>query len=493
MSDLEELESTLDQKAPHSLDPADWNAFRSDAHALLDVCIDHIRGARDRPVWTPMPEEVKKDLSVPLPLDGLPLPEVIETFKRLILTYPTGNTHPRFFGWVHGAGTAAGMLAEMCAASMNANCGGRDHSAIYVERQVIDWCRQIFNFPQTASGILTVGTSMATVIAFAAARARKLGPAMRGKGIQKIKRRLVGYCSEEAHACIRKSFDLLGLGAEQLHQIPADSSYAIRLDALAEQITQDTARGLTPFLLVGSAGTANCGSLDDLDALADIAAKEELWFHIDGAFGAWARIAGKPWSQKVAGIDRADSLAFDFHKWMSVPYDAGCVLIRDHQAHREAFAMRPDYLATGGKALAGGEPWWCDYGVDLSRGFRALKVWFTLLHFGLDNLGTAIADNCLQAERLGRLVEATPDFELLAPVRLNICCFRYRRPGLDEARLDRINSDIVARLQNDGIAAPSTTTIGNRKAIRVAIVNHRTTSEDIDTLLSATIAIGQTF
>lgn len=255
-------------------------------------------------------------------------------------------------------------------------------------------------------------------------------------------------------------------------------------EALRRQIAKDRASDGHPFFLAGTAGTVNTGAIDDLATLAEIARDEALWFHVDGAFGACA-ITSPDIAPKLDGISQADSLAFDFHKWMHVNYDAGCVLIRDGQAHRKAFANRPDYLAAGGTALAGGEPWPVDYGPELSRGFRALKVWAHLKEHGTEKIGRAIARNCAQAAHLGRLVDAHPAFERLAPVGLNICCFRYTAPGLSEQELEALNSQLIEQIQLSGIAAPSSTRIDGRFAIRVNITNHRTKFEDVEILLEA--------
>ncbi len=459
-----------------SLDPTDWRAFRAQAHAALDLCLDHLQSVADGPVWRPAPDTVKAFFSAPLPQIGTPLEQLLQECSGAVMPYATGNLHPRFFGWVHGAGTPVGMVAEMIAATLNANCGGRDHGAIYVERQVIAWCRQIFGLPSGTSGVLTVGTSMASVIAIAAARARALG----GDG-QGDASRLVGYCSSQVHVALKKAFKLLGLGPRALHVIPAEADFTLSPQRLADAIAADRRAGLMPFLVIGNAGTVNTGAFDDLEAMATIAARERLWFHVDGAFGAWARIAGAPLRAKVDGIERADSLAFDFHKWISVPYDAGCVLIRDGEAHRAAFGEQPDYLARG-RALAGGDPWPSDFGIDLSRGNRALKVWMTLRHYGLDRLGAMIAKNCASAQHLAAAVERSRGFTLAAPVTLNIVCFGLTERGDGDAD-DRVIAAIVERLQLTGTAAPSTTRIAGRLCIRVAILNHRTEAADLDITL----------
>jgi glutamate/tyrosine decarboxylase-like PLP-dependent enzyme len=454
------------------------------AHATLDHCIDFIASVRDRPVWQPVPGEVLANLRGPVPYQPTALPMLVEEIRDQIMPYATGNVHPRFFGWVHGAGTMAGILGELMAATMNSNCGGRDHVAVYVERQIIEWCREIFGLPEGASGVLTVGTSMATVIAIATARVRKLGADTRVDGYSGSGSGLVGYCSAEGHVSLRKAFELVGIGNAQLRAISTLPDYSMSMEQLAAAIRADRQAGLEPFLIIGTAGTVNTGAFDRLNAIADLARHEGLWFHVDGAFGAWARIAGHPWHDLVRGIERADSLAFDFHKWISVPYDAGCVLIRDGQYHRAAFAERPDYLANGARGLAAGDTWPCDYGIDLSRGFRALKVWITLRHYGIDQLGQMIAKNCQSAVYLSKLIEESALFELAAPVSLNICCFCLkgaRAIGSDDAVITRL----VEEIQLSGIAAPSTTRIGSRLGVRVAIVNHRTTDSDLEMLLKS--------
>jgi glutamate/tyrosine decarboxylase-like PLP-dependent enzyme len=413
---------------------------------------------------------------------------VYDQFRELILPYATGNVHPGFLGWVHGSGTPTGMLAEMLAAAMNANVGGRDHGAVYVERQVIEWCRTLFGFPEGASGVLVTGTSMANLIGLLVARTATLGASSREDGIGDHK--LVAYCSSAAHGCIAKAMEMAGLGTAALRRIAVDDHHRIDVAALARTIAQDRADGRTPFLVVGTAGTVDIAAIDDLGALADLCAAERVWFHVDGAFGAMARLAPEL-APRLAGIERADSLAFDFHKWLHVPYDAACILVRDGAAHARTFASTAPYLARVPRGLAAGAPWFCDYGPDLSRGFRALKVWFTLKEFGTERLGAAVLANCRLARSLGDRVNATPELELLAPVQLNIVCFRYAHPGLSDPELDGLNADIVADVQESGIAAPSTTQLGGRLAIRVNITNHRTDQATLDALLAAVVARGK--
>ncbi len=461
-----------------TLDPEDWIAFRKQAHEMLDAALDKMQSVREGPVWTPLPAGMKSDLKTLLPKRPQSHADIVDQLTAL-LPYGVGNTHPRFFGWVHGAGNPGGILAEIAAVAMNANLGGRDHGAIYVERQVLDWCRQMMGFPLATSGLITSGTSMGTIVALKVARDRALSFANRsaGAGVS----RLVGYTSEQAHTCLAQAFDILGIGSAALRKIPIDENFRMDLDALASQIETDRSAGLTPFAVIGTAGSVNVGAIDDLTAIAEIAAAEGLWFHVDGAFGATG-ILSEYVRPMLAGMERADSLAFDFHKWLHVNYAAGCVLIRDAKAHLGAFTDRPEYLTGYSRGLAAGAPWPVDYGPELSRGFAALKIWSHFLEHGSEKLGNSITKNCDQAQLLARLVDQHP-LKLLAPVNLNIVCFCYEGADID-------NEEIVLQLQEKGLAAPSTTRINGQVAIRVNITNHRTEDADMQFLVDQVIAIG---
>lgn len=466
-----------------SLDPTDWPSYRREAHKALDAALDHVEQAGARPVWTPVPDTIKQAIDLPAPWSGQGLGPTLEEARRLVLPYTVGNTHPRFFGWVHGSGTAGGVVAEMLAAAMNVNAGGREHAAVYVERQVIEWAKEILGFPAAASGLLVSGTSMATLIALTAARDNAGSADSRRTGLSA--RRLVGYASSEAHSCIAKTFEILGLGRDALRLVPVDAAYRMDVSALKHLIAEDKTAGYEPFVIIATAGTVNTGATDPIAAIARIARTQKLWLHVDGAFGALARLSPET-RHIVTGIDKAHSVAFDFHKWLHVPYDAGAVLIRDGAKLRRSFASRPDYLKGAERGLAAGEPWFCELGPELSRGFRAFKVWFTLKEHGLERLGEKIADNCRQAQHLAKIVNSHPELELLAPVSLNIVCFRFR--AAEAADLDTLNGDIVVALQEKGIAAPSTTRIAGKLAIRVNLTNHRTTFEDLDQLVDAILA-----
>ena len=468
-----------------SLDPNDWEALRADAHKLLDQALDKLENASEGPVWIPVPDKLKSELQAALPRKGLGTGQVADRLAAL-LPYGVGNTHPRFFGWVHGSGSAGGVLPEIAAAAMNANLGGRDHGAIYVEKQVLAWCREMMGFPADSGGLIVSGTSIATLIALKVARDRITDYGARATGVGNL--HAVGYASQQTHSCVAQAFDILGLGADALRMVPCDADFRMNLSALSEMIETDRAAGLTPLVVVGTAGAVNVGTIDDLTGIADICAEQNIWFHVDGAFGATAILAPGI-APRLAGLERADSLAFDFHKWLHVNYAAGCVLVRSHDAHFKTFSERPDYLAPAARGLAAGNPWPVDYGPELSRGFTALKIWAHLLEHGTVALGAAIERNCAQAAHLGALVEKHPDFELLAPVTLNIICFRFA--PADTGNLDALNDEIVIALQETGIAAPSTKRIGGQLAIRVNITNHRTRFTDLDLLITQAQRLGR--
>lgn len=469
--------------AATSLDPVDWPAFRAQAHRMLDDMLGEMEHLRRRPVWQPIPEEARAHFRQPLPTGPTSIEDVHREFLERILPFTARNAHPGFMGWVQGGGTAAGMMAELLAAGLNANTGGRDQIPLEVERQTIAWMREIFGFPEGASGILVSGSSLANFAAVKIARDHALGWEVRRQGIASSK--LTAYASAGVHGCVPRALDLAGLGADALRLVPMDAGFRMDVAALAQAVAADRAAGLTPFLVVGTAGSVDTGSIDDLAALAAFCAEQQLWFHVDGALGALGMLADeiKP---RLTGLELADSLAFDFHKWGQVPYDAGCLLVRDGARHRQAFESPAVYLAREERGMAAGSPWPCDLGPELSRGFRALKTWVTLKVYGLAALGEVIGRTCALARHLEERIAASPELEPMAPVTLNIVCFRYRGHNADE-----LNRQIAIALQEGGVVAPSSTRIGGRLAIRAAIVNHRTTQADVDALVEEVLKAGR--
>jgi glutamate/tyrosine decarboxylase-like PLP-dependent enzyme len=476
-----------------TLDPGDWESMRALGHRMLDDMLDHLEGLQERPVWQPAPEAVKAHFGGPPPLEPQPAEAVYEEYLEYVLPHHLGNFHPRFWGWVAGTGTVMGSFAEMLATSVDAVSGAFSFiSPNYVEIQVINWFKSALGYPSSASGLLTSGCSASNLIGLAVARNVKAGYDLRQDGLGAAPQKMVLYASQEAHSSIQKAVELLGLGCDALRAVPVNDDMQIRPDALKEYIDKDRANGHLPFCVVGVAGTTNTGAIDDLSALADLCEEEDLWFHVDGAFGAWAAIAPES-KDLVAGMERADSLAFDLHKWMYLPYAIGCVLIRNEEAHRRTFSLTPTYLAhgEGDRGLTALDvPWISDYGFALSRAFSALKAWMTIKEQGMLKYGRLIQQNIDQAHYLAELIESTPELELALPVSLNVVCFRYNAGGLENERLDKLNKEIEIELQEQGIAVSSIVSIKGVKHLHVAITNHRSRRGDFDVLVREVIRIG---
>jgi aromatic-L-amino-acid decarboxylase len=478
------------QTLPESLDPPDWDTLRRLAHRAVDDGFDYLQHVRERPVWQPLPDEVVARLRGPAPREPQGAERAYADFRESVLPYPMGNIHPRFWSWFMGNGTAFGAVADFLAAVMNPNMGGGNHVANHVEAQVIDWSKEMIGFQFEASGLLVSGGSVANFVGLAVARNARAGVDVRELGVAAIPKPLVTYASVEVHSCVQKAIESLGLGARSLRKVPVDARYAIDVAALERMIAADRAAGRQPFCVIGNAATINTGATDDLDALATVCEREHLWFHVDGAIGSLLALAPKH-RHLVRGIERADSVTLDFHKWLHVPFEAACVLVRDRKAHREAFALTPEYLEKTERGLASGAHWFSEYGLQLSRGFRALKVWLTIKEHGLDRFGRLIDRNIEQARELAALIEAEPQLELVAPVPTNIVCFRFDPGGLDTAALNALNQELLIRLHESGIAAPSYTTLGEVYCLRAAITNFRTTSEDLRVLVRAVVDIGR--
>lgn len=471
---------------PPSLDPSDWEEFRAQSHEMLDGMLSWMATLKDRPVWQPIPHAQRAIFTQPLPTTPTPLIDIHQVFVDHIRPYAIGNAHPGFMGWVQGGGTAVGAMAEMLAAGLNANVGGRDQIPVEVEWQILRWVRTLFRFPEDASGLFVTGTSMANFIAVLVARTAASGITIRDKGLVASGERLVAYTSQAAHGCVAQAMDLAGLGRKALRVIPTNTLHQIDHNILRQEITKDRRLGLRPFLIIGTAGSVDVGAIDDLNALATIAHDENLWFHIDGAYAALGMLSPQI-APLLNGIERADSIAFDFHKWAQVPYDAGFILIRDGKLHHDTFAAPAPYLYRAEEGMAAGSPWPCDFGPDLSRGFRALKTWFTLQVYGTDQLGEVMWRTCKLAQYLVDQIKNISQLELLAPVALNIVCFRF---VCDDS--DAVNARIVVALQCAGLVAPSSTTINGSVAIRAALFNHRTGHEEIDLLVKQVVSIGTT-
>jgi len=473
-----------------TLDPSNWNEMRQLGHLMVDDMINYLSTIREQPVWRPIPEEVKEKFKTGIPSQPTDSLVVYEDFKKNILPYNKGNVHPRFFAFVQGTGTPMGVFAEMLAAAMNPNLAIGEHSAMYVENQVINWFKEFLGYPDEASGILLSGGSMANFTALNVARNFILPEKIRKLGLHAQEKQLVAYCSTESHSCIQKSIEALGIGTEYLRKIPVNKDYQIDIEALNKQLQTDKLNNLMPFCIIGNAGTVNTGAIDPLNELLAICKREKIWFHVDGAFGALAKVVPSL-STALKPIEEADSVAFDLHKWMYIPYEAGCVLIKNKKAHRDTFALNPTYLQNNLGGLAGGPEPFNNFGIELSRGFKALKVWMSLKELGSLAYVRMIEKNCLQCQYLGSLIENNKPLTLMTPVTMNIVCYRYNFPSANEEEQNEKNKKLLLALQNEGIAAPSSTLLNGQFVIRVANVNQRSQQIDFDILVKESLRIGK--
>ena len=499
----------------------EWPAdeIRRVGYKVVDLIAEHLTRLPDSPVFTPFPADLaSRYQGSSMPESGATSDDILDRFSSEIEPYPFGNGHPAFYGWVNSPPTPIGIFADALAAAMNPSCAGGNHAAIYVERAVLNWFRQIMRFPAGSTGLLVSGGSAAALTALTVARHTKCGFNVRTTGLKSARSQLIVYQSGEAHGCHQKAIELLGIGSESLRRIEHNGSLQMVPAALDTRLRQDIDRGDTPIAVIANAGAVNTGAIDPLDEIADVCRDHNVWMHVDGAYGAPA-ILSSNYSSRLSGLSRADSLAVDPHKWFYVPVEAGLVLVRDAEAMRAAFSLVPPYLRTDGNAEGvGGPPWFSEYGFQQTRGFRALKIWMSLMYHGLEGYRAAIERDIYMAEMLADQVRKSSDFQLLDPQSLSIVCFRYHprslpgrqgeaettarvsaeslkvspeaytggaepesKPNLEE--LNRINKAVVEKLQISGRAFLSLTTIGGIVWMRACVVNPRARETDILGLL----------
>lgn len=487
------VSEAADSLQPPSLDPPTpeaWQELRALGHRMLDDIFDNLATLSEQPAWRPLPESSARALASPLPTEGRTAEQVYRTLAEHMVPYTIGNRHPRAWGWVRGTGTPLAMLADMLASGLNAHVAGGHQAPVVIETTCIRWLAELMGMPRESSGVLTTGGTMANLVGLSVGRHAKAGYDIRRHGLQGcVHPRLLVYGSTETHSWSFKAVELMGLGRDAYRRIPVDNAHRIDLAQLELQIQKDRDAGHRPAIVIANCGTVNTGAIDDLPALASLCRRHGLWFHVDGAFGALLRLTPE-YADLVRGIEQADSLAFDLHKWVYLPFEIGCVLVRDPKLHTDTFATHASYLeeAEGG-IMAGGLPF-ADRGIELTRGFRALKLWMSLQVYGVNTHARLITQNMAQAAYLEELIEASPRLELMAPRPTNVVCFRYRRPGLDEAALNRLNSRLVIALQESGGYIVSSTVLNGRYALRVAITNHRSRMEDFTALADDCVRMG---
>lgn len=478
----------MDNKPEINLDPEDWSAARALAHQIVDDAVDHLTGLRNRAVWQPMPQAVRDAYLTPVPGQPMPLADVYAQMKTNLLPYPMGGIHPRFFGWYMGGSNFTGALGDFIAAIEGSNLGGGDTAAVATDTQVVGWLRDMMGFPENAGGTLTSGGSMANMVGLTVARNAMAGVDVRVEGITNLAQPLRFYASDQVHSAHQKSVEALGLGSKSLRLVPVDADFRMDVGALERMISEDRAAGYRPACVIATAGTTNTGSIDDLCAIGAVCRREGIWFHVDGCIGALIRLAPNS-RHLVDGIEAADSLALDPHKWLQTPFECGCALIRDRRQHFETFNLHGDYLQVQERGLAAGE-FLGDYGYELSRSFKALKLWMSLKEQGVEKFGALIDQHIAMGQYLAALVRADARLDLMAPVAINIVCFRYVGNGGTEAELKALNTEIMLRVQESGIAVLTDTTLAGRHSLRAAINNHRTMRADLDILIGEVLRWG---
>jgi len=479
-------------------DQAKWqwpaDEIKRIGYRVVDMIAYHLTSLPGRPVFQPCPPDLIDDFEAgPLPCAGQGVDALLDEFASKVASYPFGNGHPRFFGWVNSPPAVIGVFAEALAAAMNPSCAGGNHAAIYVERQVIQWFKNLLGFPVDGSmGLLVSGGSIANLTGLAVARHVKIGN-VRNTGMQGQPTRAIAYLSSEVHTCVRKALELLGFGNDNIRIIPVDDLLRMRIPDLEIAIRRDLEQGHLPVVVAASAGTASAGTIDPLEAIHEVCRRHGVWFHVDAAYGGPAIMTNR-YRADLAPLKDADSLALDPHKWMYVPVEAGLALVRDGAAMREAFSLVPPYIRTNGNSAGVlGLPWFSEYGVQQTRGFRALKVWMALKLHGVDGYTRSIDHDLDLADRLAGQVKDSGDLELLAQPSLSIVCFRYapRRLRHDAEALNQLNKRLLKKVQLGGQAFLSSTAIRGAFSLRACVINHRSTAQDIDFLVNHVRLAGQ--
>ncbi|HZU69599.1 MAG TPA: pyridoxal-dependent decarboxylase [Ktedonobacteraceae bacterium] len=468
----------------------DRETFRQFGYRVMDEVASYLDEIDERPIWQPMPDEVHQAIrGQELPLEGQPFEQALDFIQHMILPYPQGNGHPRFAGWINSAPAHAGILVKPLAAAMNPNCGIGDHAGQELERRMVQWIMELCGFPTGGSaGVFVSGGSEANFTCLQAARqwaARVDGWDVRAEGVQGMHRPFILYQSDQGHFCIRRSVEAMGLGRNAIRIIPSTDTFQMDVKQLRQQIIDDWAAGLRPFCVVATAGTVDTGAIDPLDELADLCEEQGLWLHIDGSYGSFG-ILDEDVAPLYKGIERVHSLATDQHKWLSVPIDCGCALVRNGEALRDAFRLTPPGQDEH-------EPWQSEYTLQRTRRFRALEVWAIVHTAGRNGLARAISKNIEMAHLLGQLIEANPDLELVATGPLSIVRFRYAPEELrdEPLLLDQLNKALTYEMQRRGKAFLTSTHFQDKEVLRACMVNYMTTEEDVWAIIEETIATGK--
>jgi aromatic-L-amino-acid decarboxylase len=460
----------------------DPETMRRLGHAVVDRVVDRWAGLAGSPVGrTANRAEMERRLRDPLPRSGEPIEPLLERYWADIEPFSLKADHPRFFAFIPSSPTFASVLGDWLATGCSVFQGTWLESAgpSEVELVVLDWIKECVAYPAGAEGLLTSGGSAANLMGLAAAREDLLDGRPEG----------VAYLSDQAHTAVDRALRILGFPPESIRRLPADADFRLRTADVRDAIAEDRSRGRRPFCVVATAGTTSTGAVDPLPGLADLCAEEGLWLHVDGAYGAFARVTERG-RRKLEGLERADSLVLDPHKWMYVGFEAGCVLVRRPGILSSTFHVLPDYLQD--TAARSGEVNFADLGLQLTRQARAIKLWLSMKHHGLASLTSAVDRTQDLAELAGQRVEAEPDLELVAPPSLGIVVFRFvGDSGLPDAELDERNEAIVAALLEGGRSVLSSTRVRDRYVLRMCPLNYRTSAADVDALLDEVLRLGR--
>jgi aromatic-L-amino-acid/L-tryptophan decarboxylase len=461
-------------------------------YRVVDLVADHLAGLPERPVFRPFPHDLARAmLAEALPRAGESAEAVLDRIAEHVLPWPLGNGHPRFAGWINGPPVVLSVLVEALAAALDPSVGGGNHAATYVEHQVLSWLRELVGFPAEGGGLLVSGGSAATITALAVARFRATAGRVREAGLAQDQRPLLVYTSEQAHFAISKAVQVLGLGTDHLRRLPVDTQRRLRVDALRDALARDQAAGGIPMAVAVTAGTVNTGAIDPLREVREVCDAAGVWMHVDGAYGAPA-ILDPRYRAELAPVASADSLALDPHKWLYVPYDAGSVFIRDAELMRATFSRVSSYL--GKSSDPEGVtwlPWFSEYGMELTRAFRALKIWAALRHHGRNGYARSIARDNRLADHLARLANDHDELELIAH-NLSIVCLRYRPPiPINDTQLDELNRQVLRAVQLGGQAFLSGTELDGRFVLRACFINPRTTGSDVHRIADAIVDAGR--
>ena len=458
----------------------------------IEMLAEYLRALPSQPVDRVVPEDLRRRLmSMPLPEEGLAPDEMLEFLRREILPWPIAIGHRRSYGWVNSPPAPISILADAVATTMNSGLDGYDHSALFLMSSVGRWIMELVGFPTEGSlCLLLTGGSAATLNALTAARhraAERAGWNLRAEGLQSGRPRMTVYASEESHSSIQKCVEQLGIGTDNLREIPVDANFRMQPAALARAIEGDLEAGLLPAAIVACGGATNTGAIDPLDEIADVAARFDIWLHVDGAFGAWAAL-DPAYADRFRGVARADSLTLNPHKWPQVPLDCGAMLTRHPDVHRAAFSLTPDYLVAGHSEV----PWPCEHMFQLTYGNRALKTWAALARLGRNGLAELVTRCNRLATLLDARVRAAPDLELLAPASLSVVNFRYRPSGrnLDAAALDALNERISAAVSESGEAHLPTSRVRGQLSLRACFLHYENDEGDVEHLVQLVNRLG---